>query len=127
MSIIASPITDGIDGLLQGGKGLLSSPTVAAITGGIVGGVVGLGTGLALESKTNSNRGNSRRKSKKPPKRKKRKRYTPHTAGKGKDRSTKRIRHTKNGQPYIILANGRAKFIKKSSARSSRKRKGGRY
>ncbi len=49
------------------------------------------------------------------------------TAGKRKDRSTRRIRMTKNGQPYIILANGRARFIKKSSARRSRKLKGGRY
>jgi hypothetical protein len=49
------------------------------------------------------------------------------TAGKRKDTSHKRIRQTKNGQPYIILASGKARFIKKSSARQSRKRKGGRY
>ncbi len=49
------------------------------------------------------------------------------TAGKAKDRSSKRIRMTKNGQPYIILKSGKARFIKKSSARTSRKRKGGRY
>jgi len=34
---------------------------------------------------------------------------------------------TKNGQPYIILSSGKAKFITKSSARASRRRKGGRY
>jgi len=49
------------------------------------------------------------------------------TAGKRKDSSTRRIRMTKNGQPYVITASGKAKFIKKSSARLSRKRKGGRY
>ena len=49
------------------------------------------------------------------------------TAGKGKDTSTRRIRMTKGGQPYVILANGRARFIKKSSASRSRKLKGGRY
>lgn len=49
------------------------------------------------------------------------------TAGKGKDTSTKRIRMTKKGQPYIILRSGKARFIKKSSARRSRKLKGGRY
>jgi len=38
---------------------------------------------------------------------------------------SKKILTTKNGQPYIILANGRARFIRKSSARSARKRKGG--
>jgi len=41
--------------------------------------------------------------------------------------SSRKIRTTKNGQPYIILASGKARFIKKSSASSSRKRKGGYY
>ena len=54
-------------------------------------------------------------------------RQTPYTARGGKDRSTKRIRMTKNGQPYIILKSGKARFIKKSSAKRSRKLKGGRY
>ena len=49
------------------------------------------------------------------------------TAGKRKDTSTRRIRMTKNGQPYIILKSGKARFIKKSSAKRSRKLKGGRY
>ena len=49
------------------------------------------------------------------------------TAGKGKDTSTRRIRMTKNGQPYVILRSGKARFIKRSSARRSRKLKGGRY
>ena len=39
--------------------------------------------------------------------------------------ASRRIRTTKKGQPYIILANGRARFIKKSSAKLARKRKGG--
>jgi hypothetical protein len=34
---------------------------------------------------------------------------------------------TKTGQPYVILASGKARFISKKSARLSRKRKGGRY
>lgn len=51
----------------------------------------------------------------------------PHTAGKRKDRSMRRIRYTRNNQPYIILANGRARFISKKSAKTSRKRRGGRY
>lgn len=56
-----------------------------------------------------------------------RKRYTPHTAGKRKDTSHKRIRYTKHGQPYVILSNGRARFIKQSSATRSHRQKGGRY
>ncbi len=60
----------------------------------------------------------------------KKKRISPRyarTAGKRKDTSTRRIRMTKKGQPYIILKSGKARFIKKSSARRSRKLKGGRY
>jgi len=54
-------------------------------------------------------------------------RRTPRTAGKGKDRSTKRIRYTSKGQPYVLMRSGKAKFIKKCSAKRSHKRKGGRY
>ena len=54
-------------------------------------------------------------------------RYTPHTAGKRRDTSHRRIRQTKTGQPYIILASGKARFISKKSARISRRRRGGRY
>lgn len=54
-------------------------------------------------------------------------RQTPYTARGGKDRSTRRIRYTKNSQPYVILANGRARFISKASAKRSRKMKGGKY
>jgi hypothetical protein len=49
------------------------------------------------------------------------------TAGKRRDTSTRRIRMTKFGQPYVILKSGKARFISKRSARLSRKRKGGRY
>lgn len=38
---------------------------------------------------------------------------------------TRTIKHTKNGQPYVILASGKARFIKKSRASSMKKRKGG--
>lgn len=70
----------------------------------------------------------TRKKSKKKRKSYKRsKQKKPYTAGKGKDRSTRRIRFTKNNQPYIILRSGKAKFIKKSTARRARKLKGGMY
>ena len=58
---------------------------------------------------------------------KKRKQRQPHTVGKRKDTSTRRIRFTKNNQPYVILASGKARFIKKSSVARMRKRKGGKY
>jgi Flp pilus assembly protein TadB len=41
--------------------------------------------------------------------------------------SHRRIHRTKTGQPYIILASGKARFISKKSARLDRKRKGGKY
>jgi len=41
--------------------------------------------------------------------------------------SHRRIHKTKTGQPYIILASGKARFIKRKSARISKKRRGGRY
>jgi len=56
-----------------------------------------------------------------------RKQKSPHTAGKRRDSSRRRIRYTKNNQPYVILSDGRARFISKKSVSSSRKRRGGRY
>jgi hypothetical protein len=56
-----------------------------------------------------------------------RKQKQPYTARKKRDTSTRRIRFTKNNQPYIIKSDGRARFIKKSSVSRSRKLKGGKY
>jgi len=68
-------------------------------------------------NRSNRRKGNNKRRSY---------RY-PHTAGKRKDTSHRRIRFTKRGQPYIILRSGKARFIKMSSVKRSRKRSGGRY
>jgi hypothetical protein len=112
--------------------------TIGAGVGGLaVGSALGVATGLKMaRARRKTTRKRKTRKSH-PATRKKRKtrriqhkrrvRRTPRTAGKRKDTSHKRIRHTKKGQPYIILASGKARFIKKSSARQSRKRKGGKY
>jgi ribulose kinase len=124
----------------------LSTTEVAigsAITGAIVGGVaVGAVTAIKKRKKAKSktSKKNIKRKSKRKlkfgskayrkkylGKHRRHKQKQPHTAGKRRDTSHKRIRYTKNNQPYIILSNGRARFIKKSSAKSSKKRKGGRY
>jgi hypothetical protein len=56
-----------------------------------------------------------------------RKQKKPYTAGKRRDTSKRRIRYTKNNQPYIITSSGRARFIKRRSVSNSRKRKGGKY
>jgi hypothetical protein len=88
----------------------------------IIGGV----SSYAYHKSKKSKRKNSRKRSRLYRKSKGR-RYTPHTAGKRKDTSHKRIRYTSRGQPYIILASGKARFISNKSAKVSRKRTGGRY
>jgi len=103
-----------------------------AVTAGLAGAAVAGGTAVALfrrrgkkKRKNRHPRRGTRRRSNKSVRR--RRRRTPYTAGKRRDTSTKRIRYTKRGQPYIILRNGRARFIKSHSARLSHKKKGGRY
>lgn len=54
-------------------------------------------------------------------------RRTPHTVGKRRDTSRRRIRYTSKGQPYVIGAKGKARFISKKSAKSSYHREGGKY
>lgn len=128
-SIDASSITDGINGLIASGKGLLGNPVAAGI-GGAVAGATLTGAGIAIASAVKKKRRKSpakkRSKARKSSKRKKSPKYA-RTAGKRKDTSKRRIRMTKNGQPYVILASGKARFISKKSASASRKRKGGRY
>jgi len=116
--------------------------TAAAATGAV-------GLGVAVATAVKKKRKKSKKKTKKSKKRttkkkrklkfgskayrkkylskRRRKQKKPYTAGKRRDTSHKRIRYTSNNQPYIILSNGRARFIKRSSVRRSRKLKGGRY
>lgn len=93
------------------------------------GALVGAGTtALVLKPKKKSYSRKKSKSSKKTKSRRRKKTYKyARTAGKRKDTSTRRIRMTKSGQPYIILKSGKARFISKRSARLSRKRKGGRY
>lgn len=104
----------------------------AGAAGLVVGGAVGAIAANAISNKKSGRRRRSKSKSvrKRNYSRRSRKagrRYTPHTAGKRKDTSHKRIRYTKNGQPYVIMGNGRARFISKKGARRSHKQSGGRY
>ncbi len=124
----------GIDSLTNGIQGVVTANPLTSLAGAVVAGTaVGVGTsaivGAVKRRKTKRRKSKSSRKRSRTTKRRKgmRKRRTPRTAGKRKDRSTKRIRYTKNGQPYVILRNGRARFISKKGAKQSRKRKGGRY
>jgi len=107
--------------------------TIGAGVGGVaLGGVLGYTAAKLVSSRKTSKKRKSKSSSKRKrasshSKKRKRRNHYARTAGKRKDTSHKRIRMTKHGQPYIILASGKARFIKKSSARNSRRRKGGRY
>jgi hypothetical protein len=128
--------------LLKTSGGLVTSGTdfiksnIGAIAAGAGGLAVGGAIGALAVSATKTKKKTTRRKSKTVSRRTRKKthsrrrtsgRKTPRTAGKGKDTSHKRIRYTKKGQPYVIMASGKARFIKKSSAKKSHKTKGGRY
>lgn len=115
----------GVKQLVSSNVGLIEAGAAGLVVGSALGGVAGYAIGSKKKSKRKSSRKNTRKRSSV---RKGRRKYKyARTAGKRKDRSTKRIRMTKNGQPYVILSSGKARFISKRSARLSRKRKGGRY
>jgi hypothetical protein len=135
-SLLSDGIFPNIQNVITGATDFIrGNPIVSTASVGLGAGLVGGLVGRATKRRSTKSKKNKRTNSKSRRKRTKRKttkkgrriRYTPRTAGKGRDRSTRRIRHTKNGQPYIILKSGKARFIKKSSARRSRKIKGGRY
>ena len=122
----------GIDSLQNGVNNALgvikANPVASSVVGSglAVGAVLGAAAIVRKKRKKSSKRKYYRKKSSSRRSRR-RSRRTPRTAGKGKDRSRKRIRYTKNGQPYVIMASGKARFISKRGAKISRKRKGGRY
>jgi hypothetical protein len=112
-------LSDGILGVIK------ENPIAVGV--GTVGAAVGVGLGTAAIVKAVKRRKTKRAKARNSRKRnnrnKRSKKRTKHT----KRTSHKRIRYTKKGQPYIILKSGKARFIKKRSAKSSKKRKGGYY
>jgi len=127
---------------------VVEKPIATAVGGGALVGAAVLGGVAIAKSRKKSKKKTTKRKTtkkktkgrklkfgspawrkkyiKKGKKKSKRPKYA-RTAGKRKDTSTRRIRMTKNGQPYVILKSGKARFIKRSSAKRSRKLKGGRY
>lgn len=130
--------TFGENGLIGAGVG----GALGLAVGGTVGYIAGRRSSTKRKKSKNSNRKKGNRKSKpkgrklkfgSPAYRKKylkhgrRKQRQPHTAGKRRDTSHRRIRYTRNNQPYIIQADGKARFISKKSAKTSHKRKGGKY
>ena len=125
---LPSGLSDVLDYASDQAKGLLGNPTATAVGGALLGAGVTGAVIASVNSRSKPRKKASKKKRSSVRKKTKRKSYKyARTARKGKDTSTRRIRMTKNGQPYVILKSGKARFIKKSSARSSRKRKGGRY
>lgn len=105
-----------------------TSVGVATAGGAVLGATAtGLIVSAKAKKKTRRKKKSTKRKTTSKKRKTKKARKSFRKTRKRKATSSKRIRMTKTGQPYIILANGRARFIKKSSARRSRKLKGGRY
>jgi len=124
MSLLDNSLVNNAIGVVK------ANPVATAVgVGGVVAGGLVAAAVVRRKRKKKSKSKSTRKKSTSSRTRRTRKRgrYTPHTAGKRKDRSTKRIRYTKKGQPYVLLRSGKARFIKKSSAKRSHKLKGGRY
>lgn len=109
---------DNQSALIGGGIGLATGAILGAAT---TAAVLGSSSGTKKRKSSSKKKSSSKRRSKKRNKRK----YYPES--RGKKFSRRKIRTTKTGQPYIILASGKARFIKKSSARRARRIKGGRY
>jgi hypothetical protein len=106
--------------------------SAATVGGGVVAGVTAIQIVRKARKKSTKVKKKTRkaRKTKSKTRRKvskKTKQRQPYTAGKRRDTSTRRIRFTKNNQPYIILKSGKARFIKKASVARMRKQKGGKY
>lgn len=119
-------VQNGISGLLADAKDFAGANSSAILGGaaaaGVVTGAVALGV-AASKSKANKSRSKSKRRithSKrgwKQDRRRFNKRQKWEVAyrkrkRKGKSRSRKGVHYTKNGQPYILLSSGKAKFIK---------------
>lgn len=131
-SLDESAITDGINGLIASGKGLLGSPIATAIGGAILGSAVtgaailgSSSTSPASASKSRKSSSRSGRKIKHTKKgwkqdrsrRSKQKWEVAYQKRKRKlskkSRSRKGIHYTKNGQPYKIMSSGKTRFIKR--------------
>lgn len=111
-------------------KTYASKHHAASLAGaGVVGALAGVGVdeGIrAIARRKRSKRKSSRKRNYKRSARKTN-HYRKKTRRSHARSNRKAIRHTKTGQPYIILASGKARFISKRSARTRKSRKGGYY
>lgn len=123
-NVFMSAPTSEVSGLLPSS----ALPTASSTTSGIVS--VTSSPSKVTKRKSSSKKSKKKSKSKKrSSKRASRSRSKRSRAGSHarSGRSSKQIHYTKNDQPYVIMANGRARFIKKKSGLNRRKRSGGYY
>ena len=106
-------------------------PAIGGLVGGVAVGAASVGIINVIRAKA---RKPAKRKTSKTTRKKKRtsttRRKTTSASKKRRAKalrgaSPKKIYKTKNGQPYIKLKSGKARFISKKAASSMRKRKGG--
>jgi len=132
MSIITdvlSSISTGIAGVYQDAKDYISTPTGAAIAGAVGSGAV-IGTVLLATSAAKSTKSKTgkrikhtkrgwkqdrarRSKQKWEVAYQRRKRRLKRSESRTRSHSKHGVKYTSNGQPYIILRSGKARFIKK--------------
>ena len=114
-------------GLIENAIGLVEkNPILAAAGAGVVGVGVGVGVASLVRSSGSKKSRSSRRKIKhtargwkQDRKRKSKQKWeVAYQKRKHKKRSSKGLHYTKKGQPYIILASGKAKFVKKTKRRN---------
>lgn len=133
MDLTLQGLQDELDPISSEVRGILQNPVASAIGGAVVGGAITGATVYGVTKAAKKHRSSTRKRRSKAYKSSKRRSHRrrnykyARTAGKRRDTSTRRIRMTKNGQPYVILKSGKARFISKRSAHLSRRRKGGRY
>lgn len=117
--------------LLDDATKLTSNTLAVGIGAAALGAAAGVGVASIVgaskrrKSKRRKNRNSRKRNYRNKKVRRNKKRYYPEP--KGRKYSRRKIRYTKNGQPYVIMASGKARFISKRGAKSSKSRKGGRY
>ena len=114
-----------IQGVGSATEFIRKNPVTSGVT--VAGGLLAGATIVQIRRKRKAKKKTAKRKASKKTTQRRKKKSRVKVKGKkwyGKTRG-KQIKTTKKGQPYVILSDGRARFIKKSRAKDMRKRKGG--
>lgn len=124
VSFGAQQVKDAVaQGIGNAGEFVRKNPVTSSAS--VAGGLLATGTIIQIARKRRKAAPSRKKAKRKTVKRKSSSRRKTSKKKSTRKLSRKKIRMTKNGQPYIILANGRARFISKKSAKLRRSRKGG--